>query len=378
MAPTRLVVALATAASVFFPGGVLGQDVCDESSREACSFAADEGGSAIQLLQSELHVTKRSFEVDAAATTMGSEGEASGSTKKVLHLAGSTDVPSSKGLQFFGVQTQDSRTSVPYLGAPGRVANNIAPGVEFKGWKWRLEQYIGALEKEAETNPSGYVVFTDVGDVVNGGCTDEMFMEAYHLAVSATPEASVIFAAEHRFGPGNHVSDQDDIDEYESFRDRQHAAFVAAGLRKDAYEEVVKPAPDCEVGWTPLFYLNMGIVMGPVADLLEVFKGMHALGWSEAYGFSTFTPQWDDQMAAHHFLLNNKDKVTLDYTGQLFFNTYEVNGPMREILEVSNGMLRNQVTGKVQCLVHFAGNQNPGCGLSGLINQTVDELAASL
>uniref|UniRef100_A0A7S4PXN8 Uncharacterized protein n=1 Tax=Alexandrium monilatum TaxID=311494 RepID=A0A7S4PXN8_9DINO len=85
-------------------------------------------------------------------------------------------------------------------------------------------------------------------------------------------------------------------------------------------------------------HLNSGWAMGPVGALRDVYSG------AESYS---------DQLHATRYMLEHPERVTLDYAAQLVLNMAELK--LSEVLDVDAGVVRNRVTGLVQCFLHGNG-----------------------
>mmetsp|Transcript_68346 Transcript_68346/g.189127 ORF Transcript_68346/g.189127 Transcript_68346/m.189127 type:complete len:100 (-) Transcript_68346:82-381(-) len=81
--------------------------------------------------------------------------------------------------------------------------------------------------------------------------------------------------------------------------------------------------------------------MGPVGLLRKVYS------WPAGAVRS-------DQLRATRYMLNNTEEVTLDYGAHLVLNLAEVK--QHSVVEVRDGVLRNKVTGLVQCFIHGNGS----------------------
>mmetsp|Transcript_48438 Transcript_48438/g.110369 ORF Transcript_48438/g.110369 Transcript_48438/m.110369 type:complete len:99 (+) Transcript_48438:2-298(+) len=79
--------------------------------------------------------------------------------------------------------------------------------------------------------------------------------------------------------------------------------------------------------------------MGPVGALLQIYSGPIAVS--------------DDQQYATRHMLNNTDKVTLDYSGRLVLNLGDARS--QHLLTIEDGIVRSKVTGAAQCFVHGNG-----------------------
>merc|ERR1719409_1971191 len=95
--------------------------------------------------------------------------------------------------------------------------------------------------------------------------------------------------------------------------------------------------------------MNSGLYMGRAGDLLPVLLGV--AGGGDAY----------DQLSAYRYQLQHPGAVVLDYPGKLVLSLHNVRDIDR-LLVVEDGsgaaggkVLRNTVTGDIQCFVHGNG-----------------------
>jgi len=113
-------------------------------------------------------------------------------------------------------------------------------------------------------------------------------------------------------------------------------------------------------------YLNSGQVMGPISELLKVYRGMlymHKMQPVPNTLHADITAgHVGDQLLAHGYAASHTDRVTLDYTGSLFGNMVHMQAPSNSFpiysVEEQSGQLklRNLVTNTTQCFVHGNGN----------------------
>lgn len=241
------------------------------------------------------------------------------------------------------VETRDPRRRLPMRGVPGRMVRNLGVGETYLGHRTKVRLYSEWLSAEAKRDPHRLVILADFGDVLFGGCQEDQLVASYNAIVAASG-ASVVYGAEFGLWPGE-LAREAVIKQYDQLDNRKLRIMLSHGLQDGAYDGFY----ECQVSggcWTPLNnslsyrYLNSGWAMGPAGALQEVYSGRTSI--------------YSDQLRATTYMLNRTEAVTLDYAAGLVLNLAEF--MHHSVLEIDQGLVRNKVTGTVQCFVHGNGS----------------------
>lgn len=266
------------------------------------------------------------------------------------------------------VNTNDDRQHFPMPGVPSKHFTNLGAGKKWDGWRTKILMYQDWLEAKVHREPDKIVILLDSGDVLFGGCTDDELRSMYDATVSVSGGAPVVMGAELYLWPFTLVL----LEKYatRSLQTRREAVQQVLGLDDNSYGRYANVTlcsefPRSSRCSTPNAYqfLNAGFIMGPVKaihkvlagmlDTRDTWSGMSPAWWKAKHNV---TDGWDDQGAAAEWMLSHADDVTLDYTGALSIQLSKMKDPLRnKVLFLKDGVVRNRVTGRVQCFVHGNG-----------------------
>jgi hypothetical protein len=164
------------------------------------------------------------------------------------------------------------------------------------GFHTRMENYEEALNRNmTESGPDSLCIFVDGFDAI---CIKDS--EAVLAAYKAKPrKMPIVFGAE--------ICCLDNCDKNTlSWYDHHKLKGGSAPLR-EKLEEMFPPNKEFLVSKEDIFP-NAGFIMGPTGALLDLLKGMRASG------------NFDDQLAAGHYIAKNPDKVDLDLEAKIVRN----------------------------------------------------------
>jgi hypothetical protein len=234
---------------------------------------------------------------------------------------------------------------------------NVGEGKKWEGYTTKVK-----LLTEYMRSQDGDKLFAivDGGDVFWGGCKPSSFMDAYKSIVKASG-APIVFSSEVVCSEQecNKVPDvpawasklEDGTEDLNGGFWKKYA-MGCKGTWNDACSEEKncntqlhgESTAPCSVP-PAVRFLNSGVIIGPAKELSEM------LDWTfKNYGKVS---SYGDQSVFATYWLDNQDKVTLDYRGELstslsdLFNLFQVN---RE-----EGIIQNKAFDRPQCLLHGNG-----------------------
>jgi len=276
------------------------------------------------------------------------------------------------------LDTRKLNTTVPLPGVPGLDAYNLMSACGQRSWKniaTKTCSNLAYVELVMSIDPTQLVVLLDGSDLVYTGCSKNDLHAAYTSLV-AHSGASIVFGAE--FGCWPCKVDDEVMVGYSknSQRSRRRVALERHGLEATAYTDHAK----CEIPYGPcsappaMQYLNGGFAMGPAQDLQPVLqdacehvtvasKEAEAQRRNASSAGKASKPLISEQRFLHRYLLEHPDAITLDYPGHLVINLHQLDTDLKffSVEERMDGnlkvrVLRNRVTGRVQCFVHGNGS----------------------
>mmetsp|Transcript_146350 Transcript_146350/g.469508 ORF Transcript_146350/g.469508 Transcript_146350/m.469508 type:complete len:413 (-) Transcript_146350:48-1286(-) len=279
----------------------------------------------------------------------------------------------SRGIAFVSAETRGA----PLLGAPASRFEqsfrsqvvNIGVGKTWTGYRMKVELFAAYLRSRLAmvgyTEPGQVeqelVVFVDGADVFYGGCSPSAFQAAY-AEISAKSGASVIFSAEVVCGEQNcdrvpaiphwaaRISDVKNLDsgfwkKYEVGCNGTWTNLIVNGT-PCAEERDCGYWATCSVP-PAVKFLNSGVIVGPIKDLSDMME------WT-LRNYARFSV-WGDQSVFSQYWLDNPDKVTLDYTGELVLSLSDMSHDILKISGRDSSKITNQAFGHLQCLIHGNG-----------------------
>jgi len=261
------------------------------------------------------------------------------------------------------VDTRRPELVLPMPGVPGRAYLNLGANATWRSWRGRAEAYADALRRYFGNDPDRLVILADGEDVLAAGCDDSELLSNYERTVAASDGPKVVFSASVRQFPPLQL-DQDD--HYTGFVGRAHCVQRAFGVKDSAYwEHTDIHACRSMVKWggrpcSPQHdRLNAGMVIGPAGAIQKVFEGALALP-REATMFWEFKDtrfEWNDQKALQLYMFSHSQEITLDYSGILFqplnfMHPWKYGRDDRDMFQILDGEVVNNVVGQRQCFVH--------------------------
>jgi hypothetical protein len=173
-------------------------------------------------------------------------------------------------------------------------------GKPWLGFHTRMENYLEGIGRYVkEKGPDAIAIFVDGFDAICIKDSDAM------LAVyKAKPrKMSIVFGAEVCCLDN---CNKDVLNWYDKYSLKGGKEAIKATLK-----EMFPPSPNMLVANESVF-ANAGFIMGPAQALEELFKGMIASG------------NFDDQLAAGHYIVNNLDKIDIDIEEKLVRNKIRI------------------------------------------------------
>lgn len=294
-------------------------------------------------------------------------------------LEASADLnPPGEGLAGITFVTAETR-GAPLIAAPamhfreafGADVVNVGLGKQWGSFRTKVElfaQYLrlrlGAVGYEAPGNVEEHLVaFFDGGDVLYGGCNVADFKEAY-AAITSRSGARIVFSAEVVCGEQDcdrvpavpeWAADLSHVDNLDSGFWAKYAVGCNGTWKTILNDDGVPCVQRRDCGyWAPcsdppaVKFLNSGFFMGPMLELSEMLE------WSLLH-YEQYSV-WGDQSVFSQYWLENPDKVTLDYLGQLTLSLSDLRPDVIAVSPEGGGKVINEAFGgRQQCFVHGNG-----------------------
>jgi len=231
----------------------------------------------------------------------------------------------------------------------------VNPTSELTVMGWQVNTYL-ALQAEMEHWASRFggpgssnklMVLHSGGDTLAGGCTEQELQDRYDALIQAAGGTqTIVFAAEVSPFPAD-LGWSYNLSSSSWAEERRTNTLTALGIPED-WASLYANCTNGPCGPTMKYqYANSGFIMGPVDDLITMFKE-----------FEKYT-SWTNRHINDYFLQNG-DKVTLDYGGTLALtlnNMGNADFPVFFARSMSgSSMLRRKGTFAPICFVHGNGN----------------------
>jgi len=238
----------------------------------------------------------------------------------------------------------------------------VSPSSELTVFGWqknKVNALLQWLQLWNRRNPNYLVLIHSSGDVLYGGCEENIMLYKYHQIVEAnggTPK--IVLGAEVSPYPSDMGWSYANAPPH--VKSQMSSALESYGLSltwASAYANCTGGINSiCDA--TPMAkYANGGFIMGPAGDVLQMFMGLSKYVDSESRFFN-------------EYFLENTDKVGLDYSGTMFMSLHNMvkNGELP--VEVVNKSIKSKVTNNRVCFVQ--GNGNSLDALKGLAKTLKD------
>mmetsp|Transcript_27587 Transcript_27587/g.73555 ORF Transcript_27587/g.73555 Transcript_27587/m.73555 type:complete len:388 (+) Transcript_27587:50-1213(+) len=244
----------------------------------------------------------------------------------------------------------------------------LDPSSELTMLAWQKIRWAGLkafLQAEMAVDTGKLVVISSYGDVLYGGCSEEVIMFKYNEIIAASGGTqTIVMAAEVSPWPWS-LGWRYSKTNFTSYRRADViAAYSLSNTWESSFSNCTDPAAGpCDA--TPKYqYANAGLIIGPVSDIYEMLQGME-------------TYQSDVNLLANDYYLKNPGTVTLDYAGGLFLSLHNMvnNGNAPAEVQEINGTraLYSSTLGQTVCFVQ--GNGNGFTTLQDMANQMDSSVA---
>jgi hypothetical protein len=227
----------------------------------------------------------------------------------------------------------------------------LDPSSELTMLAWQKIRWAGLkafLQAEMAVDTGKLAVISSYGDVLYGGCSEEVISFKYNEIIAASGGTqTIVMAAEVSPWPWS-LGWRYSRTNFTSYR---RADVIAAYSLSSTWESSFSNCTDPAAGpcdSTPKYqYANAGLIMGPVSDIYEMLQDME-------------TYQSDVNQLANDYYLKNPGTVTLDYAGGLFLSLHNMvnNGNAPVEVQDINGTraLYSSTLGQTVCFVQGNGN----------------------
>jgi len=228
----------------------------------------------------------------------------------------------------------------------------LNPPADLTVWQWQRNRWSSLrqwLEYAVGRNPDKLVVVHSRGDVLYGGCSENVIKYKYEQIVGNGTQ-TIVAAAEVSPYPQDLGWWYSESSITETMRSQ---ALSSAGVPNDwitQYAHCDNNTVNSMCGSPPKYqYASSGFLMGPALDILTMLSGLE-------------TYEGPENRFINEYFLANPSKMTLDYSGSLsmtLHNLVHTDGSIP--VEVAGGSGGNKTlvskqTNTVVCFVHGNGN----------------------
>jgi hypothetical protein len=225
------------------------------------------------------------------------------------------------------------------------------PPADLSVWQWQLNRWRTIkpwLEYAVGRNPDKLVILHSHGDVLYGGCTENIIKFKYEQIVDGGTQ-TIVAAAEVSPYPQDLGWWYSQSSVTETMRSQ---ALTSSGVPDNwitKYAHCDNNTVNRMCGSPPRYqYASSGFLMGPALDLLTMLGGL------ESY-------EGPENRFINEYFLANPSKMTLDYSGTLsmtLHNLVHPNGsiPVHVLGSGDNKKIMSKQTNTSVCFVHGNGN----------------------
>jgi hypothetical protein len=244
-------------------------------------------------------------------------------------------------LRYMTCNTQSGDQAWQLHGVGGRMIGNTCVGVEWHGFRTKVEEYLKLATRLVEEGSQELLIVCDGTDMFFGGCSDEDMYLRYDK-VSLATGAPVIAGAENFQYPQA-------VFPYETMDSRRQDVMSLFDMGPGSYD----------MDGHNYRHANSGWMIGPPDKLKEVLECMLEMGNGNFAGTpNKGDPSYDDQHGLHACMFAHPDLIALDYSGLLVTNMagFPWNGD-NTILRKVDGVVKNAAGPEwlTQCFIHLNG-----------------------